>query len=299
MVNVAISGGSGKVGRTILEVMKGQSRHQAFILSRQPDGIEVGVPSLQVDYNDIQSLTRVLEGSEIHTVISCIGYHGHSLRIAQMNLIKAATASSTTRCFVPSTFGIAYPQESVNELPILADYFSAIEELEKSGMQWTVFLNGCFLDYWAMPHIKSHLRPAPFAIDIAHREAAIPGDGNSRISFTYSFDVARFVVASLDLERWPAESRIAGDILTWNEFVRLAEKTLDCKFKITYDDIEKLKDSHMTELPSQIPCYETFSKPQFQWFIIYAHIPGELNAIFPDIKPITVKDMLETYWKAK
>lgn len=112
------------------------------------------------------------------------------------------------------------------ELPTLVDYFEAIEELRKSSMQWTVFMNGCFLDYWAIPHITSYLRPTPFGIDIAHREAAIPGDGNSRISFTYSFDVAKFVVALLDVEVWPEESRVAGDILTWNEFVRLAEKTL-------------------------------------------------------------------------
>jgi nucleoside-diphosphate-sugar epimerase len=98
--------------------------------------------------------------------------------------------------------------------------------LKKSGLQWTVFLNGCFLDYWAQPHIESYLRPSPFALDIEHKEAAIPGDGNSRITFTYSFDVARFVVASLDLEEWPEQSRIAGDVLTWNEFVLCAEETL-------------------------------------------------------------------------
>lgn len=111
-------------------------------------------------------------------------------------------------------------------MPTLLDYFDAIEELKRSDLQWTVFLNGCFLDYWAMPHIKSYLKPAPFAVDIAHRAAAIPGDGNKRVTFTYSFDVARFVVASLDLESWPEESRIAGDTLTWNEFVHLAQETL-------------------------------------------------------------------------
>lgn len=81
----------------------------------------------------------------------------------------------------------------------------------------------------------------------------------------------------------------------------------DCEFKVTYDDIDKLKNSQMTELPSQIPCYEAFPKTQFQWFMsIFSrwtsdenicHIPAELNTEFPDIKPLTVRDMLETYWR--
>lgn len=35
MVNVAIAGGTGDVGRTILEVLKESTKHQAFVLSRK------------------------------------------------------------------------------------------------------------------------------------------------------------------------------------------------------------------------------------------------------------------------
>ncbi|KAF2106600.1 hypothetical protein BDV96DRAFT_654602 [Lophiotrema nucula] len=309
MVNVAIAGGSGAVGQTILEIMEEQKVHQPFILSRELNKVEATNSVLYVDYRDIPALIRVLEDNDIHTVISCVGYHGDSLKVAQLNLIQAATASSVTKCFVPSTFAIAYPRSFIDELPTLIDYFAAIEELKKSGLQWTVFLNGCFLDYWAQPHIKSYLKPAPFAIDIANRQAALPGNGNSLITFTYSFDVARFVVAALDLSEWPEESRIAGDALTWNEVVRLAEETLDCKFSVVYDDVETLSTGRITELPCQKPCYERFPKLQFQWFMSMfsrwtmdekiCHIPGELNVQFPKIKCMTVKDMLDTFWKEK
>lgn len=107
---------------------------------------------------------------------------------------------------------------------MLTDYFKAIGELKKSGLQWTVVNNGCFLDYWGQPHIKSFLRPSPFGIDIANREAAIPGDGNTPFSLTYSFDMAKYVVALQDLDEWPEVSRFAGDIITWNEFLSLAEE---------------------------------------------------------------------------
>lgn len=96
--------------------------------------------------------------------------------------------------------------------------------LEESDLQWTVFHNGCFLGCWAIPHIKSYLRPSPFGLDIEHREAAIPGDGNSRFTVTYLHDVARCLVTSLDLDEWPEVSRIACDTLTWTEFLQLAEE---------------------------------------------------------------------------
>jgi hypothetical protein len=108
---------------------------------------------------------------------------------------------------------------------MLADYFKAIDELKASGLQWTMVNNGCFMDYWGQPQIKTHLRPSPFGLDIASKKAAIPGDGNTLFTLTYTFDVAKFVVALQDLDEWPEVSRFAGDIITWNEFVRLAEET--------------------------------------------------------------------------
>lgn len=35
MVNIAVAGGTGKVGKTILEVLKSQIRHKPFLLTRK------------------------------------------------------------------------------------------------------------------------------------------------------------------------------------------------------------------------------------------------------------------------
>ena len=77
-----------------------------------------------------------------------------------------------------------------------------------------------------MPHIKTYLSPAPFAVDTKNRKAAIPGDGEARVAFTYTYDVARFVVRLLSEERWEEVSTVAGDVKTWNEVVRIAEEVL-------------------------------------------------------------------------
>ena len=51
-----------------------------------------------------------------------------------------------------------------------------------------------------------------------------PGDGNTPVTLACLFDLVRFVVAALDLEEWPEESRVDGDDVTWNEFVALAKE---------------------------------------------------------------------------
>lgn len=112
------------------------------------------------------------------------------------------------------------------QLPPLKLYFDAIVALKKADLEWTVIYNGLFLDYFTMPHIKTHLSPNVIALDIAHKHAAIPGTGQVPITFTYTHDVAKFIVMALDLPKWDHESRIVGDTLTWNEFLKVAEETL-------------------------------------------------------------------------
>lgn len=77
-----------------------------------------------------------------------------------------------------------------------------------------------FLDYYDP---QGDYQPLAFFVDITHNCAAIPGDGNTPIVFTHTSDVAKFVVASLELDQWPGESYVIGDKVTLTEFVELAE----------------------------------------------------------------------------
>ncbi|OOF98860.1 hypothetical protein ASPCADRAFT_394218 [Aspergillus carbonarius ITEM 5010] len=224
MVKVAIAGGTGGVGRTILEVLNASSDHQAYVLSRQPSSSYPN--TLTVDYTNVSELTSTLETNQIHTVISAFAVAGNSLATSQLNLIEAAVQSKTVQRFIPSGYAIPYPKESLKVLPQLKDYFKAIEVLRASRLEWTIFVNGIFLDYFGSPALRSYLKPNVFVLDLANHVAAIPGDGNVPVTFTYTFDLARFMVAALDLPGWPEESRVVGDELTWNEFVDLAESVL-------------------------------------------------------------------------
>ena len=61
-------------------------------------------------------------------------------------------------------------------------------------------------------------------LDIKHRTAAIPGSGDVPVTFTFSKDVARYVAAFLDLEKWEQRTFIVGDKVTMNEMVKIAEE---------------------------------------------------------------------------
>lgn len=67
------------------------------------------------------------------------------------------------------------------------------------------------------------MTPMTLIVDIANKAAAVPGDGNTPIAFTHTTDVAKFVAALVEADKWEAHSTIVGDKVSWNEFVKLAE----------------------------------------------------------------------------
>jgi nucleoside-diphosphate-sugar epimerase len=60
-------------------------------------------------------------------------------------------------------------------------------------------------------------------LDVLHREACIPGDGNVPISMIYSFDAATLVAKLLEVEEWSELTICNGDDTTLAEVLRIAE----------------------------------------------------------------------------
>ncbi|KAM5348281.1 hypothetical protein ACJ41O_008105 [Fusarium nematophilum] len=310
MVKVAIAGGTGVVGKTLADVLAGQTKHEAIILTRKEIGDDsLALPHFMVDYSDVASLTSFLEEQNVHTVISAFGINATSLATSQMNLVKAADASSATKRFIPSSFAMPYPEDGPKILPPLQSYFDSLEALSKTGLEWAVVHNGTFMDYYFPPTVKSYYDHGTVVVDIPNAAAGIPGTGNEPMTFTYTFDVARFVVAALDLPSWPRELRVVGDTLTYNELVKLAEDARRVKFDVKYDDLEKLRRSEVTELPGHQNDYKRFPKEVLLPFLSVFQrwmaeglgevpIEGSLNEKFPDIKPLTVRELMDRHWQA-
>lgn len=82
------------------------------------------------------------------------------------------------------------------------------------------------------------------------------------------------------------------------------------KFTVTYDSVEKLEKGEITELPGQVAAYSYFYKEwQQKLFSVFGlwvtrgvfDLPEEraLNKKFPNIKLMSVKEMLHQAWEGK
>jgi nucleoside-diphosphate-sugar epimerase len=98
-----------------------------------------------------------------------------------------------------------------------------LTELRTTNLEWTRFNNGYFLDCFGPSTLKSYMQPVVYALDVKHKAAGIPGTGNEPMSFTYTFDVARFLLAALDLPKWEEEMYCYGEKTTWIAFLKAAE----------------------------------------------------------------------------
>jgi nucleoside-diphosphate-sugar epimerase len=100
----------------------------------------------------------------------------------------------------------------------------SIAALRKTDLEWTRIHTGFFLDYYGMPHIASYLTPLVWAIDIGNKKAAIPGTaGNETVTFTYTKDLAKFVVAALSLSKWDETLHCYSENITLNQMLKIAE----------------------------------------------------------------------------
>ncbi|KAL5389579.1 hypothetical protein PMIN02_007337 [Paraphaeosphaeria minitans] len=287
---VAIAGGSGALGRTIIDALK-KSTYKPLILARQVNIFmtsqkshtdaekanqalesDIGVPVLQADYSNQESLIQLFESHKIDTVISCITNYSDSHNVEQQQ----------------------------------RDPVSHIATYPASGLRLTIQLGQSFrtITTCTPGRFKSAL-----AIDMDGNAAGIPGDGNYPVYFTHTTDVAKYTAALLGLDHWQKKYFVYGDEMTWNEAVAISQAMKGVKFNITYDAIEKLERGEITELTGHKATYAHLlgsdsadAKAMFQRimsgvvaFMAEGHMVYEaplLNEIFPDIKALKVKEAM-------
>jgi len=318
MVRVAIAGGTGGLGRAVVEEIIATKKHDVFLISRTADvkafKDDPNVKVLAIDYTSPESIASALKAENIDTVISTIGIFQEEQQKAQLNLIDGAVASGTVKRFAPSEFGLDYLQNKKDGIAIPSETIrnnktNTVDKLETTPLEYTRFVCGFFLDYFGFPHYPTYLPFMGIVLDMRNHKAAIPGDGEVPVTFTLTRDVAKFVAASLDLESWEKTSFIVGDKIKLNDMLKWAEEATGKKFDVHYDDVAKLKSYEVTELPANVPRYSFFPKQLMQGMLAMmglgmaeGHFDFKgptLNEKLPEVKTTKVKDFLETYWKGK
>ncbi|KAL4773072.1 hypothetical protein BDW60DRAFT_185479 [Aspergillus nidulans var. acristatus] len=251
---IAVAGGTGGVGKTIVDVLTQQAKHQVIVLTRKAqenNPILSRAKQVEVDYANIPSLTRILNEHKVHTIISAISLYGEEDSEAQLNLIRAAEDAAETRRFIPSEYSFVQTVDLIPLDPSIKYFLDAADLLKASStLQFTRVIPGFFMDYWGMPHVKTQLSPMTIAVDMANCEAAIPGDGNDIIAMTYSYDMARFIARLLESEKWEEFSVVVGDEITYNQLVKIGERVRGRKFKVLYDSADKVNEGAVT-VPTQ------------------------------------------------
>ncbi|KAK6206841.1 NmrA-like family protein [Colletotrichum tabaci] len=183
---VAVAGGTGGFGKTVVEQLALSGKHDIVVFSRTAPAEQAkdGPKFIGADYTNLDSLIKILESQNIDTVISTIGLHNEATEKAQLNLIEAAKRSSKTKRFIPSEFGAMNTLEFAKIEPYANVWVRAADALKASGLEYTRFINGFFLDYWGMPYIKTYMPMYKFAFDMENYKAAIPGTGK-KFNVTY------------------------------------------------------------------------------------------------------------------
>ncbi|KAF5985005.1 SDR family [Fusarium coicis] len=286
----------------MVDALEAAKTHDYIVLSRKA----TGPTTRAVDYSNIDALTSLLGSEQVDTVISMLPMDSDSGQ-AQLNLIEAADQSKCTKRLLPSEFGMVYTKDNIAHVPSYQWKLKAVEVLEKTNLEFSLVSIGLFLDYWAAPRIPTHIRAANILIDPENNAAVIPADGNTPATFNHSTDAAKHTVALLDIPKWKRRYTIIPNRMMLNEAVELAEEVKGVKFDVKYFSVEQLKSGENDLTPSMKKALPEEMHGGMKAMLALSGIGmatgsndirgiGDLVAEFPDIKPVTVKDVWEA-WK--
>lgn len=263
-------------------------------------------------------MAELLESKKVHTIISALNVDFQSVCDAQVRLIEAAAASSCVQRFAPSEYNVDYDlDDSVLPYPEKRFHVASRRALEKTRLEYTYFYPGMFMDYFALPRIETHMRPIYTVLDLEHNEVAIPGTGSAVMAMAYTKDVARYIAASLDLDRWPKVSLIIGSQPTVEELAQLAQRITGEKLDIRYDSLDTLKKHSARLLTSNEAVGNLFDGGPEQLKALLCDLGGaiacgayniaqskngvDLVSLLGDRieKPIAIEAFLQRYWGRK
>ncbi|KAH7084445.1 hypothetical protein FB567DRAFT_593917 [Paraphoma chrysanthemicola] len=304
---VAVAGGSGKLGRAIVDELVAHGGYTVYVLGREASAEkskEIGAQILAIDYNDVDGIVKTLESNNIDTLVSTIG-SGSMSADPELALIAASDKSKVTKRYIPSLWGIKYTPEIAKIFPIANIKLTLLSALSKTSLQYTSVINGFFLDYFGIPHTKTYLGAFPLVLDIPSAHASIPGTGNTPIAFTYTFDIGRYVAQTLlPNPVWAEDSIIVGDKLSWTEFLAIAEDVTGKKFSVSYDSVEALEKGQVTELPGQKALYQFLPKEMLLGMVAVFGLMMERGVFDLEggevgFKTKTAREIVEEAWRGK
>lgn len=314
---IAVAGGTGGIGRAIVEELARSGKHKVVILSRKASTTPIpGFPveALAADYTSIDSLKNLLATHNVTTVISALMLASPEASTAQLNLIHASIATPTIHTFIPTEYGIHYTPAVAQFHPPAQWWLDASNLLRSSRLRYTLIIIGWLLDTHGHPHFKSYAKHFKYVLDFDRRVAVLPGSGEDKVSVLHSLDIAKYIRAMIeqgDDKTWPEVSAFASDRMSWGEMVRVAERVMGEKWTVTHDSVSALESGQGTLLPQPEGSYEGFPEDALRHMISefgLMAIKGSMdvsrehelrNDEFPEVEPVTVEGVIKEAWGRK
>ncbi|ORX91310.1 NAD(P)-binding protein [Basidiobolus meristosporus CBS 931.73] len=233
--SIAVAGGLGYFGSEIVQALLQHGYTQVKILSRKNQNHpNPNVQVVAIDYSNAQTLVEALSGVDV--VISAL--NDYAILEPQLALIEASKRAGVKR-FVPSEYAV---DSAGKGSPIWEASQALVKSLKESGLPYTIYQNGLFMEYVTSP---------PFGIDVTTGSFALYGSGDTKLDITSARDVARFIAHTIgDSKSENQTYHLSGDRLTMNQIVgELAEvtKTTPTITRLEHPDLKHLEDPESGE----------------------------------------------------
>ncbi|KAI8320330.1 NAD(P)-binding protein [Martensiomyces pterosporus] len=290
--NVVLIGATGDLGALFINAFKrAGSEFNVTIFTRKESetkAIELVKGHTQfsvraVDYNNESDLVNALQGQEV--VLNITGFPGLHLQ----HTIIAAAEKAGVKWYLPSELGSDLSKPENRNYAFFATKLGVRDSLEKSSLAHTYIVTGGFADQFITPFHDW---------DTEKHTIIVPGDGNTKISFTLRKDVASYALAVL--RRYDqfknTTVRLATYTLSYNDWVSAVENATGTKYAVTNVPVEVLKERVAANVDN------TFS---LQWVADQLHISfaeGDVrvdwgthqldNDRFAEVSPTPLEDYL-------
>ncbi|MBA3923101.1 MAG: NmrA family NAD(P)-binding protein [Nostocaceae cyanobacterium] len=292
-LTVLVAGSTGMLGSKIVSALldKGNLDVRAMVRSlndtnpknrQKIDAMKAkGATIVEGDVMQPETLPLLCAGVDV--VVSAIGNNEVTVP-GQKNLIDAAKQQGVKR-LIPSDYSADYRKLDYGDNDNLDKRKEVLEYLQQSGLEYTLVLNGAFMDSIAyMP-----------LFDLEHQTFQYWGDGEMPMNFTTTDDTAKYVAEAVsDSSLVNTALEVAGDTLT--------EKQLKAAYEeATGTQLTEKRLGSIAEFQAWIATKKASASSLEEYVYhqyIYAMVSGKgkldhiENDRYPQIKPMTVKQFL-------
>lgn len=223
---VVIAGATGNLGGKIVHSLLNKGAEVRAVVRKETDpkkiqGLEEkGVLVSAIDLKDTSKLVHFFEGA--HCFISALAGLEETVLHTQKILLDVAIKANVQR-FIPSDFSSDFTNLNPGQNRNLDFRRRFHEYIETTPIKATTIFNGPFMDLLTtdMPLIL-----------FKQKKILCWGNPNQKMEFTTTDNVAEFTAeAAIDNET-PRYLRIAGDVLSCNDFVELMTSLTSQKHKL-------------------------------------------------------------------